>query len=111
MESHGRTGRDSVLAMHKRNDLAPRNDISQDDIDDDLLWRIESQLIKSHEYIDLTELRKELQKRDLAKCGIIDAAMVRKMSGFIILHYICSPTDSSGKTQLAFLGKTSVTMV
>ncbi|XP_045197699.2 echinoderm microtubule-associated protein-like 2 isoform X2 [Mercenaria mercenaria] len=77
MESHGRTGRDSVMAMHKRNDLAPRNDVSQDDIDDDLLWRIESQLIKSHEYINLTDLRNELQRRDTAKCGIIDGPQLK----------------------------------
>jgi hypothetical protein len=76
IESHGRTGRDSVMAMHKRNDLAPRTDVSQDDIDEDLLWRIESQLIKCQDYIDLAGLRSELQKRDSGKCGIIDGPQV-----------------------------------
>ncbi|KAL4219403.1 hypothetical protein ACF0H5_021983 [Mactra antiquata] len=76
-ESHSRTGRDSVLAMHKRNDLSQRYTLSQDEVDDDLLWRIESQLIKGQAYIDLEELRTEFQKRDNNKCGRIDSLMMK----------------------------------
>jgi hypothetical protein len=88
IESHGRTGRDSVMAMHKRNDLAPRTDVSQDDIDEDLLWRIESQLIKCQDYIDLAGLRSELQKRDSGKCGIIDGPQVSPVVSFCVYKSI-----------------------
>ena len=89
IESHARTGRDSVMATHKRNDLAPRADVSQEDIDDDLLWRIESQLIKCQDYIDLVELRSELQKRDSGKCGIIDGPQVSHVWSFCMIACTC----------------------
>ena len=70
-------GRDSVLAMRKRNDLAPKYDVTQEEIDEDLIWRIEALLIKSQSYIDIPELRQAFQTRDTQKSGKVEAVAVR----------------------------------
>ena len=76
------TGRDSVQAMRKRNDLTPRYDVSQEEIDEDLIWRIEALLIKSQSYIDIPDLRAAFQARDSQKTGKIEGSVVRALSKF-----------------------------
>ena len=60
-----------------RNDLAPRKELSQEEIDDDLLWRIEYQLVQTNDCIDIKELRTELQKGDTKQCGLLGTTLVR----------------------------------
>ena len=78
------TGRDSVQAMRKRNDLTPRYDVSQEEIDEDLIWRIEALLIKSQSYIDIPDLRAAFQARDSQKMGKIEGSVVGALSKFLV---------------------------
>lgn len=75
----------SCISLHYRNDLAPRKDACQEEIDDDLLWRIESQLVKTHDYIDIKELRSQLQKKDSNQCGKLDTCVVSKWISKIMI--------------------------
>ena len=63
------SGRDSVLAMQKRNDLEAQPDISQEERDADLLRRLEELLVKDHTYFDLPLLRESFQNKDKDKAG------------------------------------------
>ena len=69
-------GRDSVLAMRKRNDLAPKCDVTQEEVDEDLIWRIEALLIKTQSYIHVPELRATFQARDSQKTGKLEGSIV-----------------------------------
>ncbi|WAR31202.1 hypothetical protein MAR_033744, partial [Mya arenaria] len=86
-EAHNNTGRDSVLARHTRNDLAPRSDVSQEEVDEDLLWRVEAQLVQMRENMDISELRMEFQARDHGKAA---SATVPKQVG------MSNTTEKSG---------------
>ncbi|KAK3096016.1 hypothetical protein FSP39_021958 [Pinctada imbricata] len=71
-EAHMKSGRDSVLAMQKRNDLEAKPDISQEERDADLLRRLEELLINDQSYFDLPALREAFQSKDKDKAGKLD---------------------------------------
>lgn len=70
-EAHSRSGRDSVMAMQLRNDLAPHLDTNQEDKDADLLRRLEELLVKDNTYFDIETLREAFQLKDKQKTGKI----------------------------------------
>ncbi|KAK3609964.1 hypothetical protein CHS0354_011798 [Potamilus streckersoni] len=75
-EAHSKTGRDSVLAMRQRNDIIPRREMSQEEIDEDLMWRIESLLVQSKAFVDIADLREAFQKKDASKTGKVSSMIV-----------------------------------
>ncbi|XP_076105646.1 echinoderm microtubule-associated protein-like 2 [Mytilus galloprovincialis] len=70
-EAHSRSGRDSVMAMHLRNDLEPHMDTNPEEKDADLLRRLEELLVKDNTFFDIESLRLAFQLKDKQKTGKI----------------------------------------
>ncbi|GFO14449.1 echinoderm microtubule-associated protein-like 1 [Plakobranchus ocellatus] len=70
--AHLKTGRDSVKARNKRNDLETKQAMSVDQIDKDFLKRLEELLVREHKYFDIDMLRTEFSKWDHHRLGKID---------------------------------------
>ncbi|XP_070177890.1 uncharacterized protein [Littorina saxatilis] len=69
VSAHNLTGRDSVKARRKRNDLTSRPQMSQEKRDADFLSRIEAQLIRDQTFFDIDTLRAEFQQADTHRTG------------------------------------------
>ena len=71
-------GRDSVMAMHLRNDLEPHMDTNPEEKDADLLRRLEELLVKDNTFFDIEALRLAFQLKDKQKTGKISNDEVTK---------------------------------
>ncbi|XP_059149817.1 echinoderm microtubule-associated protein-like 2 isoform X1 [Physella acuta] len=68
-KAHLRTGRDSIKARQKRNDLEAKQSLTVEQVDADFLRRLEDLLIKDQTYFDIDLLRTEFSKWDQHRIG------------------------------------------
>ncbi|KAK6958895.1 Echinoderm microtubule-associated protein-like 2 [Biomphalaria glabrata] len=68
-KAHLRTGRDSIKARNKRNDLNVKQALTLEQIDQDFLRRLEELLVKDQTYFDVPLLRNEFSKWDQHRVG------------------------------------------
>ncbi|KAK0067734.1 echinoderm microtubule-associated protein-like 2 isoform X3 [Biomphalaria pfeifferi] len=68
-KAHLRTGRDSIKARNKRNDLNAKQALTLEQIDQDFLRRLEELLVKDQAYFDVPLLRNEFSKWDQHRVG------------------------------------------
>uniref|UniRef100_A0A2C9LPB0 EML-like second beta-propeller domain-containing protein n=1 Tax=Biomphalaria glabrata TaxID=6526 RepID=A0A2C9LPB0_BIOGL len=68
-KAHLRTGRDSIKARNKRNDLNAKQALTLEQIDQDFLRRLEELLVKDQTYFDVPLLRNEFSKWDQHRVG------------------------------------------
>ncbi|KAK3763267.1 hypothetical protein RRG08_028177 [Elysia crispata] len=70
--AHLRTGRDSVKARHKRNDLETKQAMTIDQVDNDFLRRLEELVVREEICFEIDKLRTEFSKWDHHRLGKID---------------------------------------
>ena len=69
-------GRDSVMALQRRNDLETQPEMTSEEKDADLLQRLEDLLIENQGYFNVESLRESFQKTDKEKAGKLNSKEV-----------------------------------
>ncbi|XP_062585319.1 echinoderm microtubule-associated protein-like 2 [Saccostrea cucullata] len=70
-EAHLKSGRDSVVALQRRNDQETKAEMTSEERDADLIQRLEQLLIDNLEYFDIEALRQNFRSIDKDKSGKI----------------------------------------
>ena len=68
--------RDSVVAERTRNNILPLCDFRPEDVDEDLIWRIQDLLVKSRKYIDIPGLRGAFKLKSNQGTTTVDVSVV-----------------------------------
>ena len=78
------------MAERTRNTILPLCDFLQEDVDEDLIWRIQDLLVKSRKYLDVSALRDAFKERCSKDSTNMDVTMVSLVlyifSDVYILH-------------------------
>ncbi|XP_078329786.1 echinoderm microtubule-associated protein-like 4 [Crassostrea virginica] len=75
-DAHMKSGRDSVMALQRRNDLETQPEMTLEEKDADLLQRLEDLLIENQGYFNVESLRESFQKTDKEKAGKLNSKEV-----------------------------------